>query len=78
MSQKRLALLRELEKGFDVYFSIGTTSVFHYIAQPMLSAKEKGLPTIEINPEETEVSNVADIKLPLTATEALDKIWYTL
>ena len=68
-------LLRELEKGFDVYFSIGTTSVFHYIAQPMLDAKEKGLPTIEINPDSTSISNAVDVKLPLTAAEALDKIW---
>jgi len=69
------ALIRELEKGFDVYFSIGTTSTFHYIAQPMLDAKDKGLPTIEINPERTGISDLVDIKLPMRAREALEAIW---
>jgi len=68
-------LLRELEKAFDVYFSIGTTSTFHYIAQPMLDAKDKGLPTIEINPDHTVISDLVNIKLPLRAKEALDGVW---
>ena len=68
-------LLRELQEGFDIYFSIGTTSVFPYIQQPILDAKALGLPTIEINPADSEVSEIVDIKLSLGAAEALDLIW---
>jgi NAD-dependent deacetylase len=68
-------LARELDKGFDIYFSIGTTSVFPYIQQPMVDAKYSGKPTVEINPSDTEISNFADIKLRLRAGEALEEIW---
>jgi NAD-dependent deacetylase len=68
-------LAEELELGFDLYFSIGTTSVFPYIAQPILNARYMRKPTIEINPAETEVSDFADIKLRMKAAEALDAIW---
>jgi len=72
---KLVVLERELRRGFDIYFTIGTTSVFPYIQQPMISAKRSGRPTIEINPEETEISDLVDIKLRMRAAEALDKIW---
>jgi len=76
LADDKLALLyRELRQGFDIYFSVGTTSVFPYIQQPVLRAKSYGKPVIEINPAETEVSHVADIKLNLGAAEALDAIW---
>lgn len=68
-------MARELDKSFDIYFSIGTTSVFPYIQQPIIDAKSVNRPTIEINPTDTGISNLVDIKLPLRAAEALDKIW---
>ena len=68
-------LSEELAKGFDIYFSIGTTSVFPYIQQPIIAAKRLKRPTIEINPAHTEVSGLVDIKINLGAAEALDKIW---
>lgn len=72
----KLAILyRELGRGFDIYFSIGTTSVFPYIQQPILHAKSCGRPTVEINPADTEVSRIVDIKLAMGAAEALDLIW---
>ena len=76
LSIPKVALLdRELRKGFDVIFSIGTTSVFPYIASPVLTAAQAGIPTIEINPGVTEVSGVVDIKLSMGAAEAFDTIW---
>ncbi len=66
---------REINKGFDAYFSIGTTSVFPYISQPMIIAKHLGRHTIEINPDITEISDIVDIKLRLGAADALDAIW---
>ena len=65
----------ELAKGFDIYFSVGTTSVFSYIQQPILDAHYSKRPTIEINPDETGISHIVDIKINLGAAESLDRIW---
>ena len=40
----------QLETGFDAVFSIGTTSVFPYIAGPVEAARRRGWATVEINP----------------------------
>jgi NAD-dependent deacetylase len=65
----------ELASGFDLYFSIGTTSVFPYIARPIIEARSRNKPTIEINPAQTAVSDYIDIRIPGGAAEALDAIW---
>jgi NAD-dependent SIR2 family protein deacetylase len=39
-----------LQEGFDIVFSIGTSSVFPYIVQPVVYAASAGIPTVEINP----------------------------
>ncbi|MDD5731001.1 MAG: NAD-dependent protein deacylase [Candidatus Omnitrophica bacterium] len=76
LPEDKLAVLdRELTRQFDIYFSIGTTSIFPYIRQPMIAANYQGLPTIEINPEDTEISGLVGIKLRMRAAEALDEIW---
>ena len=66
---------REVGQPFDIYFSIGTTSVFPYIKHPMALASHLQRPTVEINPDKTEISNWIDIKIPLGAADALDAIW---
>jgi len=68
-------LRRELETGFGAVFSIGTSSVFPYIQEPMLIARRQGSPTIEINPSATLATDQADYRLPLGAAEAMDAIW---
>ena len=68
----------ELEKGFDVVFSIGTTSAFPYIARPVLEAKHNGKPTVEINPGVTLLSGEVDVRLPLRAVEACEALWARL
>lgn len=68
-------LRRETQKGFDVVFSVGTTSVFPYIAGPVLDAHHRRKPSVEINPGDTDVSELVTVKLPLRAAEALDAIW---
>jgi NAD-dependent deacetylase len=73
--EKYWRLAKELEQGFDVVFSIGTTSVFPYIAGPVLEAKRRGWPVIEINPAQTQVSHLADIKFAASAAKTLDAIW---
>lgn len=71
-------LLEQSVDGFDVVFSVGTTSAFPYIAQPVLSARAAGKPTIEINPGKTEVSDVVDYRIRAGARVALEAIWETL
>jgi len=70
-----MRLRRESETGFGVVFSIGTSSVFPYIQEPLWVAHRTGVPTIEINPSETVLSDSVDYRLPLGAAAALDEIW---
>ncbi len=72
---KMVRLSSEVEAGFDVVFSIGTSSLFPYIAAPVLFARETGIPTVEINPESTAVTRRVDLKIAGGAAEALDRIW---
>jgi NAD-dependent deacetylase len=76
--QKCQLLADVLQAGFDIIFSVGTTSVFPYIAQPVLEAKYRGIPTVEINPGQTQVSSTVDFKITAGAAEALDAIWKRL
>ncbi len=68
-------LFSELHRGFDIYFSVGTTSVFPYIQRPIEEAKYTNRPSIEINPAKTGVSHLVDVKLPSGAAETLNAIW---
>lgn len=65
----------EMNRGFDLVISIGTTSVFPYIANPVLDAYHYRKPSVEINPGETDVSEFVTVKLKLRAATALDAIW---
>ena len=68
-------LMRELKVGFDAYFSVGTSSLFPYIAQPMFDAARRGRVTVEINPEETAVSDVVGYRFACGAGRALEAIF---
>ena len=74
-AEKMLPLRQELRKGFDLVFSIGTSSLFPYIMQPVIEAKHMGKPTVEINPGETPLSTEVDVKLSMGAAEACQAIW---
>lgn len=58
----------------EVVLSIGTTSVFPYIAAPVIAARRRGALTVEINPGQSEVSDVVDVRLQTGAVAALDAI----
>jgi NAD-dependent deacetylase len=68
-------LYREAETGFGAVFSIGTSSVFPYIQEPVLQARRMGVPTFEINPGETILSDEVDYHLSMNAADAMDEIW---
>lgn len=68
----------ELEKLYDilarqpeVVLSVGTTSVFPYIAAPVLEARARGSLTVEINPGYSEVSDSVDYRWRCGAAQAL-------
>ncbi len=75
---KMRMLQRELDRGFDLVFSIGTTSVFPYIAEPVILAKHRGNVTVEINPGYSEITDMVDFKFFSGAAETLDEIWRQL
>lgn len=64
-------LERELARGFDLVMSVGTTSVFPYIAGPVVDAHRRKKPTIEINPGRTEVSDIVSHRIPHRAATVL-------
>jgi NAD-dependent deacetylase len=76
--RKVMQLQRELSFGFDIIFSIGTSSLFPYIVEPVVNAKFMGTPTVEINPANTDLSRMVDHKIALGAAEALQGLWESL
>jgi NAD-dependent deacetylase len=65
----------QIREGFDIVFSVGTTSLFPYISSPLEAARERDKPTVEINLDATRVSAMVRYRLELGAAEALDAIW---
>lgn len=63
-----------LDEGFDMVFTIGTSATFPYIVQPVVMALQDGVPTVEINPTRTPLSEHVDFYLPLGAAEAMSAI----
>jgi NAD-dependent deacetylase len=72
---KMVRLEQELDRGFDLIFSIGTSSAFPYISEPILAARRAGIPTVEINPGVTEVSHLVEVQVPARAADALSAVW---
>lgn len=66
--------IEAFQEGFDIVFSIGTSSIFPYIVQPVVLAAASGIPTVEINPARTKLSDTVDYYLPLGAAEAMSEI----
>ena len=67
-------LYAALDEEFGMVFLIGTTAVFPYIAEPVVMAVRAGVPTVEINPARTRLSDHVDYYLPLGAAEAMSAI----
>lgn len=65
---------RELARGFDVILVIGTSAGFPYINEPLLTAQRRGTVIIEINPDETILSDKVDIRLAQAADLALSAL----
>lgn len=61
-----------LNRGLDMVLSIGTSSSFPYIVAPVYTP---GIPTVEINPAETAISDIVTYRIPAGAAEAMEGIW---
>ena len=68
------ALEQTVRGGLDLIVSIGTTSVFPYIAEPILFGREWGIPTVEINPDQTCVSALVDHAWRAGAADAMTNV----
>ena len=64
-----------LDEGVDFVMSVGTSAGFPYIAGPFAEAARAGLPTLEINPQRTEISHLARHRLQACAATALPDLW---
>jgi NAD-dependent deacetylase len=73
--EKSELLAQEVYRGFDVVFSIGTSSLFPYITAPVTMASVRGGATVEINPGRTSLSDVVDVRLPTGAVAACEALW---
>lgn len=67
-------LYEVLEQGFDMVFVIGTTAVFPYVVEPVVQALRAGIPTVEINPTRTKLSDHVRYYIPTGAAEAMTAI----
>ncbi len=65
----------ELARGFHVVLSVGTSGQFPYIRDAIAQARAGGAFAVEINPEPTQVSDLADLTIRAGAAEALDALW---
>lgn len=59
----------------DLVIAIGTSGSFPYVLRPIMEAGYLGVPTVEINPDETNASSIVTHRVRLRAAEALDRIW---
>lgn len=67
-------LLATLAEGVDMVFAIGTTAVFPYVAHPVMAAVRARIPTVEINPAATRLSEHVGFRLRMGAAAALTAI----
>jgi NAD-dependent deacetylase len=68
-------LQAELDTGFDIVVAIGVATMLPYLARPVLLAKQEGVPTVEIGPAQTDVSDIVDFALRGSPAKILDLLW---
>jgi NAD-dependent deacetylase len=65
----------QLDQGFDLVIAVGVTTMYSYLARPILLARSEGLPTVEIGETNTEVSDLVDFRFKGNPTTVLEQIW---
>jgi NAD-dependent deacetylase len=64
----------ELDAGFDIVIAIGVTTMFPYLARPILVAKSEGIPTVEIGSPTTDISEIVDFRFKASPMRVLDLV----
>jgi NAD-dependent deacetylase len=64
----------EMDEGFDLVVAVGVTTMFPYLARPILVAKSEGIPTVVIVTQTTELSEVVDFRFKASPMRVLDLI----
>lgn len=67
-------LERELDVGFDLVFSVGTSSGFPYIQAPVWLTRRRGGRAVEVNPDVTPVSAACTWRLKTGAAGAFEAL----
>ncbi|TRX75991.1 NAD-dependent protein deacylase [Pseudomonas mangiferae] len=67
-------LYREMQVGFELAISIGTTASFPYIVEPVLQVERAGGLTVEINPGVTALSGQVDIRMEGRALDIMSQL----
>jgi NAD-dependent deacetylase len=68
-------LQAELDLGFDLVLAAGLSTLFPYLARPLLLAKQDGIPTVEIATGSSELSDVVDFAFKGSPMKILTLIW---
>jgi NAD-dependent deacetylase len=77
-SQALHRLRAELQRGFDLVFSVGTTSVFPYISEPVHHTNGSGGWTVEINPGQSEISHRVQQRIQAGGAAVFEALWAAL
>lgn len=64
-----------LSESCDIMIVVGTSGIVYPAAYLPFIAKDKGAKVIEINPKETPISSVTDLKIKKTASEGMEEIY---
>lgn len=67
-------LYAELEQGFDLVISVGTSASFPYIVEPVLSARQSGKVTVEVNLSRTSISDLVDFRIEERALDVFPEL----
>ncbi|MEO0138687.1 MAG: NAD-dependent deacylase [candidate division WOR-3 bacterium] len=65
-----------LSENCDIMIVVGTSGVVYPAANLPFIAKYRGARVIEINPKETPISSIADLKIGKTATEGMEEVYH--
>lgn len=68
----------EATEDADVFFSVGTSALVHPAASLPLMAKRRGAVLVEVNPDQTPLSDVADFCFAARSGELLPRLIETL
>ncbi len=68
-------LIEVVAREPDLVIVVGTSALFPYILEPVLRARALGVPTVEINPAQSELSDIVEHRIASGGAETLAALW---